>query len=109
MNHGWSWSAENDQVDTNPIRDDDGARFEQHSHHPKHATYFTSWGQPSARLQVERVYATIAAVRVPSGTPPGPGITLGTDLQPQIPRSGHGVVQQNVRTAKHLLTLTAGH
>lgn len=62
-NYGRSWTVEDERVDTNRILEDGGKRFEQHSHNPKHATYLTSLGEPQARLQVQRVYATITKAR----------------------------------------------
>lgn len=62
--YGRSWAADSEQVSTGRVLLDDGQRFTQHSHNPRHASYVDSFGEPSARLRIHRVYPTITKAKI---------------------------------------------
>lgn len=66
-NHGRSWAAEDEQVDTDLIVDDGGTLWEQHSQNPTHATYLSITGEPAGRLSVRRVYTHVVKARIYQG------------------------------------------
>lgn len=66
-NHGRSWAAEDEQVETALILDDGGRLWEQHSKNPKHATYLSITGEPAGRLSVQRVYKHVIKARLYHG------------------------------------------
>lgn len=63
-NNGRSWSPTDQLVATELILDDGGARFDQHTQNPGHATYLGLAGVPQARLKIQRVYAVITKAQV---------------------------------------------
>lgn len=67
VDHGRSWAPTDEVVDTDRILDDGGTLWEQHSRNPKHATLLSTFGEPTARLKVQRVYATVVKARLYRG------------------------------------------
>ena len=63
-NNGRSWSPTEELVATELILDDGGARFDQHTQNPGHATYLGLAGVPQARLKIQQVYAVITKAQV---------------------------------------------
>ncbi|MDR7328737.1 recombinase family protein [Corynebacterium guangdongense] len=62
--YGRSWASESEQVPSDRVLADDGQRFDQHSANPAHATHVNIFGEPAARLRIQRVYARVTKAKV---------------------------------------------
>lgn len=64
----WKWDTLWVAVQTTSENDrillEDGRRFTQHSHNPRHASYVDSFGEQSARLRIHRVYPTVTKAKI---------------------------------------------